>query len=153
MLQDLSSNQEISGTGNDSESPARRRRSLDACCRHGGCFFFFSNLKPFVHKSDQTKKIVFLVARENRERGFTLHYCNFFFFTGGARPWVAPLYLRPCPKGKENLASVLKRYKRRLSNKPVGAHEGSALRKVPTFAPAFRLIQASLTFDCNFLTQ
>ncbi|XP_059428841.1 ethylene-insensitive protein 2.1 isoform X2 [Corylus avellana] len=39
------------------------------------------------------------------------------------------------PKGKENLASVLKRYKRRLSNKPVGAHEGSALRKVPTSAP------------------
>ncbi|KAJ8424112.1 hypothetical protein Cgig2_018122 [Carnegiea gigantea] len=28
------------------------------------------------------------------------------------------------PKGKENLASVLKRYKRRLSNKPVGANEG-----------------------------
>ncbi|KAE8099602.1 hypothetical protein FH972_017571 [Carpinus fangiana] len=39
------------------------------------------------------------------------------------------------PKGKENLASVLKRYKRRLSNKPVGAHEGSALRKLPTSAP------------------
>jgi ethylene-insensitive protein 2 len=56
------------------------------------------------------------------------------------------------PKGKENLASVLKRYKRRLSNKPVGAHEGFALRKVPTSAPAFRLIQAGLTFDCN-LTQ
>jgi ethylene-insensitive protein 2 len=57
------------------------------------------------------------------------------------------------PKGKENLASVLKRYKRRLSNKPIDAHEGSTLRKVPTSAPAFRLIQASLTFDCNFLTQ
>ncbi|XP_050381263.1 ethylene-insensitive protein 2 isoform X2 [Argentina anserina] len=28
------------------------------------------------------------------------------------------------PKGKENLASVLKRYKRRLSNKPVGGPEG-----------------------------
>lgn len=36
------------------------------------------------------------------------------------------------PKGKENLASVLKRYKRRLSNKPVGNHEGGpASRKVP----------------------
>ncbi|KAJ4971476.1 hypothetical protein NE237_004575 [Protea cynaroides] len=35
------------------------------------------------------------------------------------------------PKGKENLASVLKRYKRRLSNKPVGTHEGgSGLRKI-----------------------
>ncbi|KAF8007727.1 hypothetical protein BT93_K1655 [Corymbia citriodora subsp. variegata] len=33
------------------------------------------------------------------------------------------------PKGKENLASVLKRYKRRLSNKPVGSHEG--VRKIP----------------------
>lgn len=33
------------------------------------------------------------------------------------------------PKGKENLASVLKRYKRRLSNKPAGTLE---LRKVPT---------------------
>jgi ethylene-insensitive protein 2 len=39
------------------------------------------------------------------------------------------------PKGKENLASVLKRYKRRLSSKPVGAHDGSAPRKVPTSAP------------------
>lgn len=29
------------------------------------------------------------------------------------------------PKGKENLASVLKRYKRRLSSKPQGSHEGS----------------------------
>ncbi|KAG5549860.1 hypothetical protein RHGRI_014981 [Rhododendron griersonianum] len=37
------------------------------------------------------------------------------------------------PKGKENLASVLKRYKRRLSNKPVGNHEGwSGSRKGPT---------------------
>lgn len=36
------------------------------------------------------------------------------------------------PKGKENLASVLKRYKRRLSNKPVGekAEGGHGLRKV-----------------------
>jgi hypothetical protein len=57
------------------------------------------------------------------------------------------------PKGKENLASVLKHYKRRLSNKLGGAHEGSALRKVPTSAPSFRLIQAGLTFDCYFLTQ
>ncbi|MED6168807.1 Ethylene-insensitive protein 2 [Stylosanthes scabra] len=39
------------------------------------------------------------------------------------------------PKGKENLASVLKRYKRRLSNKPVGTHEGTSLRKMPTSAP------------------
>ncbi|XP_010253910.1 PREDICTED: ethylene-insensitive protein 2-like [Nelumbo nucifera] len=36
------------------------------------------------------------------------------------------------PKGKENLASVLKRYKRRLSNKPVGTMEGGpGSRKVP----------------------
>uniref|UniRef100_A0A3Q7HXM0 Uncharacterized protein n=1 Tax=Solanum lycopersicum TaxID=4081 RepID=A0A3Q7HXM0_SOLLC len=37
------------------------------------------------------------------------------------------------PKGKENLASVLKRYKRRLSNKPVGNQELagiSGLRKL-----------------------
>ncbi|OAY73287.1 protein ETHYLENE-INSENSITIVE 2 isoform X3 [Ananas comosus] len=33
------------------------------------------------------------------------------------------------PKGKENLASVLKRYKRRLSNKSSGAHEGTSSRK------------------------
>ncbi|XP_062004137.1 ethylene-insensitive protein 2.1 isoform X1 [Rosa rugosa] len=41
------------------------------------------------------------------------------------------------PKGKENLASVLKRYKRRLSNKPVGTQEGpSGSRKgAPTSAP------------------
>ncbi|OMO73592.1 Natural resistance-associated macrophage protein [Corchorus olitorius] len=39
------------------------------------------------------------------------------------------------PKGKENLASVLKRYKRRLSNKPVGTHDGSGSRKVPTSSP------------------
>ncbi|TYJ12631.1 hypothetical protein E1A91_A11G365400v1 [Gossypium mustelinum] len=38
------------------------------------------------------------------------------------------------PKGKENLASVLKRYKRRLSNL-VGTHEGLSSRKVPTSAP------------------
>lgn len=37
------------------------------------------------------------------------------------------------PKGKENLASVLKRYKRRLSNKPVNTQEG--IRKIPTSAP------------------
>ncbi|XP_047177177.1 ethylene-insensitive protein 2 [Vigna umbellata] len=37
------------------------------------------------------------------------------------------------PRGKENLASVLKRYKRRLSNKPVGTQEG--IRKIPTSAP------------------
>ncbi|XP_052173506.1 ethylene-insensitive protein 2-like isoform X2 [Diospyros lotus] len=37
------------------------------------------------------------------------------------------------PKGKENLASVLKRYKRWLSNKPVSSHEGgSGSRKVNT---------------------
>lgn len=36
------------------------------------------------------------------------------------------------PKGKENLASVLKRYKRRLSSKSLGIHEGgSGSRKVP----------------------
>ncbi|KAH7843816.1 hypothetical protein Vadar_021067 [Vaccinium darrowii] len=39
------------------------------------------------------------------------------------------------PKGKENLASVLKRYKRRLSSKPVGVEGGSGSRKVPTSAP------------------
>ncbi|KAK3008297.1 hypothetical protein RJ639_013117 [Escallonia herrerae] len=40
------------------------------------------------------------------------------------------------PKGKENLASVLKRYKRRLSNKTVGNHEGGAgSRKGPTSTP------------------
>ena len=40
------------------------------------------------------------------------------------------------PKGKENLASVLKRYKRRLSNKPVGVTpEGPGSRKVPTSSP------------------
>ncbi|KAF5471819.1 hypothetical protein F2P56_008585 [Juglans regia] len=39
------------------------------------------------------------------------------------------------PKGKENLASVLKRYKRRLSSKPVGVHEASGPRKVLTSAP------------------
>ncbi|XP_015899779.3 ethylene-insensitive protein 2.1 isoform X1 [Ziziphus jujuba] len=39
------------------------------------------------------------------------------------------------PKGKENLASVLKRYKRRLSNKPVGTPEGPGSRKVSTSAP------------------
>ncbi|CAI9098009.1 OLC1v1034556C1 [Oldenlandia corymbosa var. corymbosa] len=30
------------------------------------------------------------------------------------------------PKGKENLASVLKRYKRRLSNKPIGSQDGGS---------------------------
>ncbi|GLT25689.1 hypothetical protein SLA2020_008010 [Shorea laevis] len=39
------------------------------------------------------------------------------------------------PKGKENLASVLKRYKRRLSNKPVSTQEGSGSRKVPMTSP------------------
>ncbi|KAE8702103.1 pentatricopeptide repeat-containing protein [Hibiscus syriacus] len=39
------------------------------------------------------------------------------------------------PKGKENLTSVLKRYKRRLSNKPSGTIEGSGSRNVPTSAP------------------
>ena len=39
------------------------------------------------------------------------------------------------PIGKGNLASVLKRYKRRLSNKPVGTHEGTGSRKIPTSAP------------------
>ncbi|KAK7285047.1 hypothetical protein RJT34_19805 [Clitoria ternatea] len=39
------------------------------------------------------------------------------------------------PKGKENLASVLKRYKRRLSNKPVGTNEVTGSRKIPTSAP------------------
>ena len=33
------------------------------------------------------------------------------------------------PKGKENLASVLKRYKRRLSNKPVGTTQ-EGIRKI-----------------------
>jgi len=40
------------------------------------------------------------------------------------------------PKGKENLASVLKRYKRRLSSKPVGNHEGwSGSRMGPASVP------------------
>ncbi|KAM2891317.1 hypothetical protein COP2_009628 [Malus domestica] len=39
------------------------------------------------------------------------------------------------PKGKENLASVLKRYKRRLSNKTVGTHEGPGSGKSLTSAP------------------
>ncbi|RWW21190.1 hypothetical protein GW17_00014664 [Ensete ventricosum] len=41
------------------------------------------------------------------------------------------------PKGKENLASVLKRYKRRLSNRTTGTHEGSSLRKIQTTASVF----------------
>ncbi|XP_074570211.1 protein ETHYLENE-INSENSITIVE 2-like isoform X2 [Curcuma longa] len=36
------------------------------------------------------------------------------------------------PKGKENLASVLKRYKRRLSNRSAGAQEVSLSRKIQT---------------------
>ncbi|TYI10944.1 hypothetical protein ES332_A09G176300v1 [Gossypium tomentosum] len=36
------------------------------------------------------------------------------------------------PKGKENLASVLKRYKRRLSTKQVSTHDRTGSRKVPT---------------------
>ncbi|XP_020274721.1 protein ETHYLENE-INSENSITIVE 2 isoform X2 [Asparagus officinalis] len=37
------------------------------------------------------------------------------------------------PKGKENLASVLKRYKRRLSNKSSGSHESpSSSRRIPS---------------------
>lgn len=39
------------------------------------------------------------------------------------------------PKGKENLASVLKRYKRRLSSKPVGVHKAFGTHKVLTSAP------------------
>ncbi|KAL0309722.1 UNVERIFIED_CONTAM: Ethylene-insensitive protein 2 [Sesamum radiatum] len=40
------------------------------------------------------------------------------------------------PKGKENLASVLKRYKRRLSNKPVGSQEAAhGLRKIGLPSP------------------
>ena len=40
------------------------------------------------------------------------------------------------PKGNENLATVLKRYRRRLSNKPVGVTpEGPGSRKVPTSSP------------------
>lgn len=40
------------------------------------------------------------------------------------------------PKGKENLASVLKRYKRRLSNKSTSAHTGgSAPSKAPLPSP------------------
>ncbi|XP_044473414.1 ethylene-insensitive protein 2-like [Mangifera indica] len=39
------------------------------------------------------------------------------------------------PKGKENLASVLKRYRRRLSNKPAGNHDSAGSRKVSTTAP------------------
>lgn len=39
------------------------------------------------------------------------------------------------PKGKENLASVLKRYKRRLSNKCLGTQEGTGSRKIPASAP------------------
>lgn len=39
------------------------------------------------------------------------------------------------PKGKENLVSVLKRYKRRLSNKPSITHEGPGSRKVPAQSP------------------
>ncbi|KAL0375082.1 UNVERIFIED_CONTAM: Ethylene-insensitive protein 2 [Sesamum radiatum] len=40
------------------------------------------------------------------------------------------------PKGKENLASVLKRYKRRLSNKPVGSQEvAHGLRKIGLPSP------------------
>lgn len=34
------------------------------------------------------------------------------------------------PKGKENLASVLKRYKRWLTNKSTRTHEGSSTRKI-----------------------
>ena len=41
------------------------------------------------------------------------------------------------PKGKENLASVLKRYRRRLSNKPIGAPEGSGSRKMSTSAAPY----------------
>ncbi|XP_027349800.1 ethylene-insensitive protein 2-like [Abrus precatorius] len=38
------------------------------------------------------------------------------------------------PEGKKNLASVLKRYKRRLSNKSVGTHDGIGSRKIPSLA-------------------
>lgn len=40
------------------------------------------------------------------------------------------------PKGKENLASVLKRYKRRLSHKPVGSQEAAhGVRKIGLPSP------------------
>ncbi|XP_038987911.1 protein ETHYLENE-INSENSITIVE 2-like isoform X2 [Phoenix dactylifera] len=43
------------------------------------------------------------------------------------------------PKGKENLASVLKRYKRRLLNKFPGNHEGTSSGKIPTPATSLGL--------------
>ncbi|KAF4382167.1 ethylene-insensitive protein 2.1 isoform X1 [Cannabis sativa] len=41
------------------------------------------------------------------------------------------------PRGKENLASVLKRYRRRLSNKVICAPEGSGSRKMSTSAAPY----------------
>ncbi|XP_031112909.1 ethylene-insensitive protein 2 [Ipomoea triloba] len=44
------------------------------------------------------------------------------------------------PKGKENLASVLKRYKRRLSNKPVASQEGGpGSQKAPSSTALYAL--------------
>ncbi|KMS95224.1 hypothetical protein BVRB_010860 [Beta vulgaris subsp. vulgaris] len=41
------------------------------------------------------------------------------------------------PKGKENLASVLKRYKRRLSNKPVGTYDSSPASRKLSSSPSY----------------
>jgi hypothetical protein len=87
MSPDPSSNQEISGIGNDSGSPALRR---DACCRHGWRFFFFSK-KPFVHelnlikprraaKINYEKYVVFLLVRESCEGGNGV--CKCFIYKG-----------------------------------------------------------------------
>ncbi|KAL2323206.1 hypothetical protein Fmac_027585 [Flemingia macrophylla] len=58
------------------------------------------------------------------------------------------------PSGKQNLASVLKRYKRRLSNKPVGTQEGIR-KEVPPYGTAVTVYQSSsqTLFPCaNFDT-
>ncbi|KAJ0100569.1 hypothetical protein Patl1_20785 [Pistacia atlantica] len=43
------------------------------------------------------------------------------------------------PKGKENLASVLKRYKRRLANKPISSHDTSGSWKENIFEWQFAI--------------
>ncbi|XP_059667630.1 ethylene-insensitive protein 2.2-like [Cornus florida] len=43
------------------------------------------------------------------------------------------------PKGKENLVSVLKRYKRRLSNKPVATHEGVSVSRKASASASYGL--------------
>jgi hypothetical protein len=61
---------------------------------------------PYNHIPDAFISLFQIFSTRGSQQSFIkIYLIFFFFFTGGARPWVAPLCLRPCLYRSQNLVT------------------------------------------------